>query len=116
MPVPQLVALCIIIDGTLVGKVLSRSGNSAIDVQPTEEPQSKNDDQHQAESTADPRAAIPTVPVIAAAPAEQQDDQDNDQDCAHSPISFRPWPERLIDTATLNGRLMAVRTQNVEIA
>jgi hypothetical protein len=80
-------------------------------IQPAEEPQTENDDQHQAESAADARTAIPTVPVIAAAPAEQQDDQDNDQDCAHLPLSFRPWTERLTGIPTLNGaRLMAVRT------
>ena len=73
-------------------------------IQPAEEPQTENDDQYQAESTADTRTAIPTVPVIATAPAEQQDDQDNDQDCAHSLLSFRPWTERFTDIPTLNRR------------
>jgi hypothetical protein len=79
-------------------------GRSAMKIQPTEEPQTENDDQHQAESTADARTAIPTVSVIAPAPAEQQDDQDNDQDCAHLLLSFRPRTERLTDIPTLNGR------------
>src|ERR1035438_9146730 len=68
--------------------VQSSTGRSTTDVHPAEEPKDEKNDQHQTQCAADPRSTIPTVPVIATAAAEQQDEQDNDQECAHSPPSF----------------------------
>jgi hypothetical protein len=60
--------------GTGGRKVLVGSGSSAIDMQTAEEPKNEKNNQYQAQSAADPRPTVPTVPVIATAAAEQQDD------------------------------------------
>jgi hypothetical protein len=72
-------------------------------MQSTEEPEADNNDQHQAQGAADPRATIATITIIAAAPAEQQDNEDNDQDCAHFATLLSTSDKRLIDIAITNG-------------
>ena len=68
------------------------TSRSAVDMQTAEEPEYEKNDQYQGQSAAEPGPTIPTVPVIATAAAEPQDDQDNDQDCAHLPPSL-PIPD-----------------------
>jgi len=55
-------------------------------MQDAEEPEHEKDNQYQSQSAAEPSSTILAIPVIATPAAEQQDDQDNDQDCAHLPL------------------------------
>jgi hypothetical protein len=47
-------------------------GSSGVDMETAEEPDRDKDDQNDAESTAQSRAAVPAVPIISASAAEQQ--------------------------------------------
>jgi len=47
-------------------------------MQATEEPDYEKNHDHQAEGATEPRSTISSVPVIAAAAAKQQNDQEND--------------------------------------
>jgi hypothetical protein len=49
-----------------------------LDTQTAKKPKHEENDQYQTQSAAEPSSTIPIVPVIAAATAEQQDEQDDD--------------------------------------
>jgi hypothetical protein len=52
-------------------------------MQAAEEPDHEQYHQHEAKNAAEPTPSIAIVSIVAPAAAEQQDQHNNDQDCAH---------------------------------
>jgi len=65
-------------------------------MQAAEEPYRDENDQNQAESATQSGSTIPAVPIVTASAAQQQNQHDDDQDCAHFTFSLKsPTIDRL---------------------
>jgi hypothetical protein len=88
-------------------RILGENPNTAaadqlrtVETQAAKEPERQKNDQHQTHGPAKAWPTIPTVPVIATAAAEQQNEHDNDQNCTH--FTILPTADAVFALSTSN--------------